>query len=266
MTQSVTLDLWLAPEPPDLAPAVAASWAALLSADERLRWQRFARADDRQRFLLVRALVRTVLARELGVPPQDLVFQADIHGKPRVILPAAATLHFNLSHTHGLSVLAVSRQAEVGVDVEALGREVELLALARRYFATPEVLALEALAPVPQRELFFALWTLKEAWVKAKGLGLRVPLDEFSFHGPGLSLAADGGPPDAPATVGAPGAAAIELHCDPQLLEQPADWSFRLLRQGGFRLAVAAAHPAGQPLQLHLHDAQPLLHMQERAG
>jgi phosphopantetheinyl transferase len=268
----MTLDLWLAPEPVDLLPAMAASWAALLSAEEHLRWQRFAREEDRHRFLFVRALVRKVLARELGRRPQELVFQADSHGKPRVVLPGGTTLQFNLSHTRGLSVLAVSRHCDVGVDVEALGRHVELLALARRYFATPEVLALEDLSPGPQRELFFALWTLKEAWVKAKGLGLRVPLDEFSFHGPGLSLAANVGAVGAVAVaavgaieqsgvIAAPDEAVIKLHCDPQLLEDTSGWSFRLLRHGDFRIAVAAAYPSAQPLQLHLHNALPLLHL-----
>jgi 4'-phosphopantetheinyl transferase len=259
MTQGMTLDLWLAPEPVHLLPAMAASWAALLSAEEHRRWQRFAREEDRHRFLFVRALVRKVLARELGWRPQELVFQADSHGKPRVVLPGGTTLQFNLSHTRGLSVLAVSRHCDVGVDVEALGRHVELLALARRYFATPEVLALEDLSPGPQRELFFALWTLKEAWVKAKGLGLRVPLDEFRFHGPGLSLAANVGAVEQPGVIAAPDGAVIELHCDPQLLEDTSGWSFRLLRHGDFRIAVAAAYPAAQPLQLRLHNALPLL-------
>jgi 4'-phosphopantetheinyl transferase len=205
--------------------------------------------------------VRRVLAQELYLPPQDLVFRADSHGKPHVVVPGGKLLHFNLSHTRGLSALVLSRQVEVGVDVESLGREVELLALARRYFATPEVLLLEDLAAEPQRELFFALWTLKEAWVKAKGLGLRVPLDEFSFHGPGLLLAANDAAAAQSAEIGAPGAGAIELHCDPQLLEQAADWSFRLLRQSEFRIAVAAAHPCAQPLQLTLHNATSLLQL-----
>jgi phosphopantetheine--protein transferase-like protein len=263
MKHDMTLELWLAPEPARLAPALAASWAALLSADERQRWQRYAREEDRNRFLLVRALVRKVLAQELHLQPQELVFKSDSHGKPHVVAPGGKALHFNLSHTRGLSALVLSRKVEVGVDVESLGREVELLALARRYFATPEVLMLEDLAPEPQRELFFALWTLKEAWVKAKGLGLRVPLDEFSFHGPGLMLAAHAAAEAQSVAIGAPGAAAIELHCDPQLLEQADDWSFRLLRRGGFRIAVAAAYPAAQPLRLVLHDANPLLDLQE---
>lgn len=257
----MTLDLWLAQEPPGWPPAVLARWAALLSVDERARWQRFAREEDRCRFLLARALVRTVLARRLGCEPASLVFSADAHGKPRLQHPSGTALQFNLSHTRGLCALVLGSGAELGVDVENFDREVEVLALARRFFATPEVLALEALAPRPQRELFFALWTLKEAWVKAKGLGLRVPLDEFSFHGPGLLQ-------DGRADCLAVGTAAvdavadgIQLHCDPQLLETPAAWSFRLLRQGHHRMAVAAALPAASPLQLTLHDASALLQL-----
>src|SRR5690606_5343924 len=120
-------------------------------------------------------------------------------------------------------------------------REIDHLPLAQRYFATREVVALEALSGAAQRELFFAQWTLKEAWVKAKGLGLRVPLDEFSFELPGAE------PPG------------ITLHCDPQLLEDPAGWSFRLLQRDRFRIAVAAAYPAAAPLHLQVHDAAPLL-------
>lgn len=242
MTQALTLDLWLLAEPPELLPSQTAAWAALLSDDERRRWQRFARAEDRQRFLLVRALVRTVLGRALGCAPAGLRFTADPHGKPRLAASHAGSgLQFNLSHTRGFSALVLCHGVEVGVDVEDTRRAVEHLALAQRYFATREVAALQALAGAAQRELFFAQWTLKEAWVKAKGLGLRVPLDEFSFELSGAE------PPG------------ITLHCDAQLLEAPADWSFRLLQRDRFRIAVAAAHPAAALLQLQLHDAAPLL-------
>jgi 4'-phosphopantetheinyl transferase len=242
MTQVLTLDLWLLREPATLPPALAASWEALLSAAERQRWQRFAREEERRRFLLVRALLRTVLGRALELPPAALQLVADPLGKPRLAgLPPGRELQFNLSHTRGLSALAVCRGAEVGVDVEDTRREVEHLALARRYFATREVEALELLSAAAQRELFFSQWTLKEAWVKAKGLGLRVPLDEFSF-----ALTATEPP-------------AITLHCDPQLLEDPANWSFRLLQQDSFRVALALAHPAAAPLQLRVHDAAALL-------
>lgn len=262
MTCNPVLDLWLTHEPAAPAPELLAFWASLLSADERQRWQRLARAEDRQRFLLVRALVRSVLGQELGVPPAALQFRTDGYGKPQVLAPGENLLQFNLSHTRGLTTLLLGRSVEVGVDVEALARPVELLALARRYFAAPEVQALEALAPSLQREFFFSLWTLKEAWVKAKGLGLRVPLDEFSFDGPGLLLPADTTCEGVQSLNTDTGAAVISMHCAPQLLEDPADWSFHLLRHGSFRIAVAAAWPATQQLRLQLHDAGPLLGLQ----
>jgi phosphopantetheinyl transferase len=258
MTHVVTLDLYQVAEPTVVSEATARAWQALLSPDERSRWQRLARPQDRQRFLLVRALVRTVLASLVDCAPQDLQFTADTHGKPRLQLPGKRQLQFNLSHTQGLCVLGVGHAVELGVDVEAVDRQVELLALARRYFATPEVQALEALDGPLQRERFFALWTLKEAWVNALGRGLRVPLDEFSFSGSSLPGAGQPGLPQS-SDDGSGAAPGIALHCEPQLLQAPADWSFCLLRDGQFRIAVAAAHPARHALQLRRHDAWPLL-------
>src|SRR6185436_18685723 len=92
-------------------------------------------------------------------------------------------LHFNLTNTRGLVACAVSvAHAEVGVDAEALDRSGETVAIADRYFSTEEVRALRALPESAQRQRFFAYWTLKESYIKARGLGLRLPLDQFSFR------------------------------------------------------------------------------------
>jgi 4'-phosphopantetheinyl transferase len=239
-TDTRIVELWLAPEPATLTEAQSAAWAVLLSQDEHTRWQRFARAEDRQRFLLARALTRTVLANRLGVEPGSLVFTQNQFGKPLLTTKRGESLHFNLSHTQGLAVLAVCSSGEVGVDVERYSRKVELLALARRYFATLEVQALEALDGEARREHFFALWTLKEAWVKAKGLGLRVPLDSFGFE---LSQEQGG--------------AQITLHCADQLQETPGQWSFMRYVVGEHRIALAAVAPDARtrhavPLQVEL--------------
>jgi 4'-phosphopantetheinyl transferase len=177
------LDLWCAPEPAQFDPTLAQRYAALLSHEERLRWQRFVFAADRNRFLLARALVRTVLGDYRGVAPKELEFSVDAWGKPRLLsLPhAAAPLHFNLSHTSGMAVLAVSRQAPVGVDVEEVTRVADAEALTARYFAPEELRELQSLPPSERQGYFLWLWTLKEAYVKALGLGLRVPLDSFAF-------------------------------------------------------------------------------------
>jgi 4'-phosphopantetheinyl transferase len=219
------VQLWMAPEPETIPAPTLAAWERLLSPDERLRWQRFLRETDRRRFLLARALTRTVLGELVGIAPAELVFTQGPFGKPCLSSSSAgsATLHFNLSHTHGLVVLAVSAAAELGIDVEVVQRNVELLPLARRYFSSTEVGQLEALEGEKQRELFFALWTLKEAWVKAKGLGLRVPLDEFWFE-----------------FAGSPGGKdSIALFCEPQLQENPDEWRFWSFLSGDHRIALA---------------------------
>jgi 4'-phosphopantetheinyl transferase len=132
-------------------------------------------------------------------------------------------------------VLAVSRTHAVGVDVEALTRKVELLALAQRYFATHEYEDLRDLEDSAQRERFFTLWTLKEAWLKARGLGLQIPLDDFSFNLAGKHPVIEFGP---------------------QLSEKSEEWQFRLLAQDQFRIALAVHCAVGQPLQVQTNAWQ----------
>lgn len=227
----------MADEPP---PALLENCAALLNDAEHARWQRFIYPVHQQRFLLARALVRTVLADVLDLPdPAGVQFEHNAHGKP--VLAAThgnpVPLHFNLSHTDSLLVLAVCRSCPVGVDVESIHRKVDLLALSSRYFATTEHAMLQELNTVEQRERFFALWTLKEAWVKARGLGLQIPLDDFSFTfentGPVIAFG-------------------------PQLQESPGDWHLRVLRHADeFRIALAVQRPSVASLNLQIYEGQP---------
>jgi 4'-phosphopantetheinyl transferase len=195
--------LWLLEAPVELSDKQQQRYAAWLNPEEQERWQRFRFGADQQRFLLARALVRSVLAGYLQQAPAAVQFTRTAHGKPELHPQSQnrfnqqdqpkfprqplAPLHFNLSHTHGLLVLAVTTGAEVGVDVEAMTREVEILALAERFFAPTEVALLRQCSgehserSTHQRELFFRLWTLKEAYVKALGRGLSVGLDTFAF-------------------------------------------------------------------------------------
>lgn len=213
------IHLWMAPLPGELSSAQQARWLALLSPDEQQRWQRFRQERDRQSFLLGKVLTRSVLAECLARAPGELAFTTDAHGKPRLLeQPGKGGLRFNLSHTPGMAVLAVTDGVEPGVDVESFARRVEALALARRYFASPEVAALEELQGQALQEHFIRLWTLKEAWLKAKGHGLREPLDAFHFVLQGQS-----------ATV------AFSSLLD----EDPARWQLRLYRQDGFCIALA---------------------------
>jgi 4'-phosphopantetheinyl transferase len=138
---------------------------------------------DRTLFLCARGLVRTVLASYLDCTCHDVRFAANDFGKP-ILVPgdsAGAKLHFNLTHSRGAVALAVSGGREVGIDVEERHRPVEYLALAERFFAEAEARHLRGLDPAELPDAFFAIWTLKEAYVKGIGRGLTFPLEAFCF-------------------------------------------------------------------------------------
>lgn len=156
---------------------------ALLSPEENERYVQFGHERTRREFLLARGLARAVLASYTGVDSSALRFQADAFGKPTLLVPTAdPRLHFNISHSHGVVVCATALGRQVGIDVEDGSRRVEFLDLAERYFAPSEVAHLHGLAEVERRAAFFAIWTLKEAFVKAIGQGLSFPLDSFAFE------------------------------------------------------------------------------------
>lgn len=173
--------LWLLREPAALRADESEQIQQLLSTEERQRWQRFHHEEDANRFLITRALQRRMLARYCSADPAALRFGSDTHGKPFLLIKDSphATLRFNLSHTRGLCVLAVSNTLEVGVDVENTDRNVEMLPLAVRFFAKEEAVFLQSLPESELRAAFFRLWTLKEAYVKARGIGLKLGLDRF---------------------------------------------------------------------------------------
>ena len=163
-------------------PDVLSRYAGLLSADERLRRDRFAFDRDRHQFLVTRGLVRTLLSRYARIGPEECVFVTNGYGKPFLLQheTARGRLEFNVSHTNGLVAIAITMGRDVGIDVEELGREPVDLDV-RRFFSAPEVEALEALPPAEHRSRFFDYWTLKEAYIKARGMGLSLPLDGFSM-------------------------------------------------------------------------------------
>lgn len=127
--------------------------------------------------------MRCVLSRYAPVPPQAWGFENGPWGRPRIQAPTvelAQGLDFNLSHTDGLIVMAVARDMALGVDAENVGRKAAL-DVADQFFSAAESAALKALAPSLQAERFFALWTLKESYIKARAMGLQIPLDSFGF-------------------------------------------------------------------------------------
>lgn len=168
-------------DPADLAAPEAASQArTLLTGDERERIERYRFERDRLVSLATRVLVRRVLSRYHGVLPAAWRFEATAHGRP-FVAGDAPRVSFNLANTHGLVVCAVAASDDVGVDVERIDRKAPL-EIVDRYFAPSEVAALRALPEAERPRRFFDLWTLKESYIKARGLGLAIPLDGFAFH------------------------------------------------------------------------------------
>ena len=181
------IDLWLVNYQQIQDSAVLEQYAQFLSPEEAKRHERFTFSRDKQQFLVTRALVRWVLAQYLGLDdPGSLEFGASRNGKPELLIET--TLQFNLTHTRGLIALAVMQVEPVGIDVEYLSRQADIVNLAERYFARKEAEDLLALPVAQWNERFYDLWTLKEAYLKACGTGLRTPLSEFCFSFSGETL------------------------------------------------------------------------------
>jgi 4'-phosphopantetheinyl transferase len=160
----------------------------LLAADERERANRFHFEKDRRHFIVARATLRTLLGRYLKKEPAQLRFSYSDYGKPSLKLePAQPTqrLRFNLAHSGGLAVLAFTEIGEIGIDLEQLRAEFTGDDIARRFFSATEVARLDRLSGDARFLAFFNCWTRKEAFIKAKGIGLSLALDQFD-----VSLAA----------------------------------------------------------------------------
>ncbi|MBK9945434.1 MAG: 4'-phosphopantetheinyl transferase superfamily protein [Kouleothrix sp.] len=201
-----------------------ASLVQLLAADERQRAERFHFERDRTHFVVGRATLRILLGRYLGRPPEQLQFSYNAYGKPA--LPGAGPA-FNLAHAHGLALYAFSWGRALGVDLEYIRGDIEAEQIAERFFSPAERAALAQLPVAERRQAFFSCWTRKEAYIKAHGLGLALPLDQFD-----VSLA-----PGAPARL-------LATHTDPA---DAARWSLCALAPGpGWAAALAVAGHAWQ--------------------
>jgi len=155
--------------------AAVAAALGLLNEEERARMERMRLGIARHEFVVGRALLRVLTAAATACSPREVTIGVGQHGKPRV-----EGVEFSVAHSHGLVVLALCREAAVGVDVEWVAREIEALEIARSTFAPGEVKRIEEAAEgVERARAFFAVWTRKEAMVKAHGQGLTIPLESF---------------------------------------------------------------------------------------
>jgi 4'-phosphopantetheinyl transferase len=151
-----------------------------LTEEELVRADRFHFQRHRSHFIAARGLLRTILGRYLKTDPGTLRFGYGPRGKPELAGKAGQrALHFNVSHSHGLALYAVTDDREVGVDVERIRPDVAGEKIAERFFSPREAATLRELPAQMQQEAFFACWTRKEAYLKAIGEGITLRLDQF---------------------------------------------------------------------------------------
>lgn len=177
------IDIWCAFCEGISDPELLEHYRRLLTDAERGQQARFHFESDRHRYLITRALLRTTLSRYADMAPEEWTFVTNAHGRPAISNSGITGLTFNLSHSRKLVALAVARHCEVGVDTEdTLSRSAPPLEIANRFFAPEEVFSLRALPEDRRLQRFFQYWTLKESYIKARGRGLSLPLDQFAFH------------------------------------------------------------------------------------
>ena len=170
----------------DLRPdaAVEADCLAVLDPDERLRAERFKVARPRRQFVITRGALRMLLADRLGRPAGALAFAAGSHGKPFLVADGKPSpLTFNVSHSADRALVAIGNTA-IGVDIECLERDGDLDLIAKGVFTAVEQAALEATSGAGRVALFFRLWTVKEALIKARGSGFAYPPARFEVPEP----------------------------------------------------------------------------------
>ena len=145
----------------------------MLSPDELRRALRFRFPEHRRRFTVARANLRIVLAEYTGLKPEELIFETTGNGKPCLTLEQnPGKVSFNISHSHEMAVVALCRDSDIGVDLEYMDKARPFSELAQRYFTGAEYDMISRLAEMEQAAMFYKIWTLKEAWLKASGLGI----------------------------------------------------------------------------------------------
>ena len=205
-----------------------AELASVLADEERLRAGRYSHGPSREQFVVARAMLRVLLGRYLGIPHAALRLGAGPQGKPCL---SGRELYFNVSHTHGLALYAFTRRGEVGIDVERIRSCPTHLDMATRFFTPREAAALRTVPPGRSEEAFFHVWTRKEAFLKALGLGLSHGLERFE-----VSV-----PPDEPSRV-------LHIDGDPRAA---ASWALHSLVPAPGYVGALASHGPAARLRVH---------------
>jgi 4'-phosphopantetheinyl transferase len=236
LREPASLYLWCTNPGDLLNEPLAQACMTLLSEDERAHWRTFRFDHSRREYLATRALVRTALSNYHPIGSEAWRFRQNSYGKPMV--DPDCGLLFNLSNSHELVICLISRGTEVGVDLEPYKHAEKIVEIAHEVFSPQEVAQLEALNESQKLDRALSLWTLKEAYIKARGVGLSLPLNQISFL--------------------FDGAEEIRLELAPSLRNQPERlWQFCLMDLKDHRIALMAESPAAPSLQFW--EAHPLL-------
>jgi 4'-phosphopantetheinyl transferase len=232
------INLWLAYPDDLLDEGVADACKALLSEEELVRAARFKLDRNRRESIATRALARTALSNAHPLPPRKWRYALNAHGKPSVDpdLASGSGVTFNMANASGLVVCLVADGAEVGVDVEPLSRAEQIMKVAPEVFSAAERAQLELLNGVEKLDRAVSLWTLKESYIKARGMGLAIPLDKFTF------------------VFG--GAERVRLEVDESLNDRAERWQYCLLDHAGHRIAVMTERRAGT--EFEVWEAHPI--------
>ena len=182
------------------APSTVERLSHTLTPDETTRADRFHFRKDRDHFIVARGILRLILSRYLEMEPGHLRFCYGAHGKPALdACPRDEMLRFNLSHSNGLAIYSITRGRDIGVDVEYMRESFPGFEIAEQFFAAREVAILRTVPADRRQEAFFLLWTVKEAYVKARGQGLGLALDQLDMsiclEGPAPSPRTNNDPP-----------------------------------------------------------------------
>jgi 4'-phosphopantetheinyl transferase len=227
------VDVWYGFTNPESMSITLQKACEILPESELEAATRFMSERDRCVFLFTRILVRCVLSSYTGHHPREWEFARSRYGKPEILKPADVSLVFNVAHTKGMVICAVTAQGKLGVDVENVTRTVNHEDIAAHFFSAAEASWLRDCPSRERTERFLKLWILKEAFIKADGRGLSLPLDSFT-----IAIT-----PDGSATVSF--GDAIE--------DDPANWSMRhFLLVNNYAVALALRLAGGGPIAVNL--------------
>jgi 4'-phosphopantetheinyl transferase len=239
------IHLWLAFPDEIQDIALLSAYDKLMSEEERTHQQRFHFAKHQHQYLITRALVRTTLSRYTDVDPSHWQFDKNQYGRPEIHhSDGLPPLRFNLSHTDGLIICGVVLKQDIGVDVEDTERKGAPLEIADRFFSAQEVHDLNQVPDSEKRERFFNYWTLKESYIKARGMGLSLPLEQFTFLMSRTEIQSH---------------QPLRISFAPQLHDVPNQWQFWLLQATQrHQVAISLRRDEEVAYQLSLKKVVPL--------